>query len=293
MTPTRYLFARAAQPFGLVRRNQRMSDAATETRLLREAETHLGALVWERVEEIEDLSVEYWNLRRLAKLRAEVLEKLGHFEARLNQAQQQRAGSLVPAEDVQKGLLGERDAVLAKLKELAGRRDEVIATARSIRRTYEGLKMKQEVLAKESAATPGPNDELPKVRARLHELKAQFAELKDERQRIGSEIEENDARIGVLDTQLNRRKKAHRAEASEAFHAIGETNKELSGLRAEIGLLDSQMRLLQTDVGRRVSRQTQMDPGCAKVARPFKGLVSIMRALRRSIALNHRLAGRE
>jgi hypothetical protein len=67
MTSSRYLVARVAQAFGYVRRAQRMADAASEMHLLREAEAQLGAAIWEKVENIEALSVEYWNLRKLVK----------------------------------------------------------------------------------------------------------------------------------------------------------------------------------------------------------------------------------
>ncbi len=292
MTPTRYFFSRAVQPFGLVRRNQRMAEAATEMRLLREAEAHLGHLVWERVSEVEDLSVEYWNLRRLMEQRKSILEKLNESEAQLHQAHEQRVNLLsTPADATADEFSAERDEVLEKLKTLARRRDEVIAIARSVRRTYEGLQMKKEVLSKEAASSPEPGEDLAKVKARLAELKMRFEELKEERIQIGKEIDELDVRLDALDERLNSRRKAHRMEASEAFVVIGKTNKELSTLRAELGLLESKMRLLQTDIGRHISRQTGADPACAAAAREFRGLIAIMKALRRSIALNHRLAG--
>ena len=75
MTSSRYLVARVAQAFGYFRRAQRMADAASEMHLLREAEAQLGATIWEKVENIEELSVEYWNLRKLIKERDEVARK--------------------------------------------------------------------------------------------------------------------------------------------------------------------------------------------------------------------------
>jgi hypothetical protein len=72
---------------------------------------------------------------------------------------------------------------------------------------------------------------------------------------------------------------------------IGEGNKEVSVLRAEESLLDTQMRQLYAEIGRYVSRHVLVDPKCAAAAKKHRGLVDVMRALRRSIALNHRLAG--
>ena len=72
---------------------------------------------------------------------------------------------------------------------------------------------------------------------------------------------------------------------------IGDANKELSNLRAELGVLDIQIRQLQGEIGRFVSRHALQNNACGQAARDFQGMVEVMRALRRSIALNHRLAG--
>jgi hypothetical protein len=65
----------------------------------------------------------------------------------------------------------------------------------------------------------------------------------------------------------------------------------MSFLRAESGVLDTQMRQLYAEIGRYVSRHAKHNTACAEAASSHQGLVDVMRALRRSIALNHRLAG--
>ncbi len=290
MTSTRYLLARVGQAFGIHRRTQRMGDAASEMHLLREAEAHLGAVVWEKVEKIEELSVEYWNLRKLLKERAEVAGRLAACEDKLRKAHDERAAMLTAHSAPQQDLLDERAAILKKLEALAQKRDEIVAQARGVRRTYDGLKMKLEVLAKEDGGSE-PAGEAETVRERLRDLKRNFAELKESRTRIGKEIEAGDAEIDRIDEQLNAEKGQRRQQASEAFQVIGEANKEISTLRAELGLLDTRMRQLQSEIGRHVSRNVDINPACAEAAREQRALVDVMRALRRSIAMNHRLAG--
>jgi hypothetical protein len=51
------------------------------------------------------------------------------------------------------------------------------------------------------------------------------------------------------------------------------------------------MRQLYAEIGRFVSRNAWQHPGCQAATANHRGLVDVMRALRRSIALNHRLAG--
>lgn len=287
MTSSRYYMARFAQAFGYFRKNQRMADAASEMHLLREAEAQLGALVWAKVEGIEELSVEYWNLRKFIKERDSIREKLVGCQIRLDQAHEERSTVLNNTPEVHQELFDERVTLLSELETLARSRDEIVAEARDVRRIYEGLRMKLEVLTKEAP----DGGEIEQVKSRLTELKVRFSDLKQRRVDIGEEIGKGDAKVDIVDTQLNEKKKDRRVSASEAFQVIGDGNKEMSILRAESAVLDTQMRQLYAEIGRFVSRHAGEHPACAKAVSANQGLVDVMRALRRSIALNHRLAG--
>jgi len=291
MTSSRYYFARFAQAFGYFRKNQRMADAASEMHLLREAEAQLGFLIWEKVEGIEELSVEYWNLRKFIKERDLVRQKLTDCQTRLDQAHEERAILLNNTPEVQQDLLDQRITLLTELENLARRRDEIVAEAREVRRSYDGLKMKLEVLTKEPSGSLAHAQQIDQVRSRLVELRTKFSDLKQQRIRIGTEIEEGDAKVDIVDGRLNEKKMDRRIHASETFQVIGDGNKEMSVLRAESSVLDTQMRQLYAEIGRFISRHAAQNPACAKAAASHKGLVDVMRALRRSIALNHRLAG--
>lgn len=293
MTSSRYYVARLAQAFGYFRRNQRMADAASEMHLLREAEAQLGFAIWEKVENIEELSVEYWNLRKFVKEKEIIREKLSECQARLDQAHEERAAVLNNPTEVHQELFNERIELLTELEKIARRRDEIVKGARDVRRTYDGLKMKLEVLSKESSGSEANLEQIEKVKTRLAELKLKFSELKQQRIQIGTDILEGDAKVDLVDAQLNARKQDRRVSASEAFQVIGEGNKEISILRAENGLLDIQMRQLYAEIGRFVSRHASSHAACFTVAASHRGLVDVMRALRRSIALNHLLAGHE
>jgi chromosome segregation ATPase len=181
--------------------------------------------------------------------------------------------------------------LLSELEQLSNQRDRIVMDARDVRRSHVGLKMKLEVLANEGGDTPETRAEIAKAKERLVELRDKFSALKQERIRIGHLIEEGDAKVDAVDEKLKEKKQHRRLQASDAFEVIGEGNKELSILRAESGVLDTQMRQLYAEIGRYVSRNTRQDPACAAAAAAHHGLVEVMRALRRSVALNHRLAG--
>jgi chromosome segregation ATPase len=291
MTSSRYFIARFAQAFGYFRRAQRMGDAASEMHLLREAEAQLGAAIWEKTEGIEALSVEYWNLRKLIKERDEVRERLAACQERLDQAHEERANLLNSMPEDNQELLDERSKLLTELEGLSHQRDQIVADAREVRRAYVGLKMKLEVLTAESGGTQASGKEIMEVKMRLVELKTRFAELKKQRIKIGEEIEAGDVQVDLVDEKLKEKRQERRIMASEAFQLIGDGNKEISILRAESGVIDTRMRQLYAEIGRYVSRNAGHDPACAAASNSHHNLVDVMRALRRSIALNHRLAG--
>ena len=291
MTSTRYFIARFAQAFGYFRRSQRMGDAASEMHLLREAEAQLGAEIWEKVEGIEALSVEYWNLRKLIKERDDVRARLAARQKRLDQAHEERTNLLNSPPVIQQELLDERTALLTEIENLSLNREQIVTAAREVRRAYVGLKMKLEVLTKESAGSAHNQEDIAKVKTRLTELKNRFAGLTLDRIRIGEEIETGDAKVDLVDEKIKEQQQHRQVEASSAFQVISEGNKEISILRAESGVLDTRMRQLYAEIGRYISRHANQDLACAAAAASHSGLVDVMRALRRSIALNHLLAG--
>ncbi len=291
MTTSRYFVARFAQAFGYFRKNQRMADASSEMHLLREAEAQLGMAIWEKVENIEELSVEYWNLRKFIKEQKAIRKRLEECQIRLTQAHEERVHLLNSTPEVHQDLIDQRTALLTELEKLARQRDQLVVDAREVRRSYDGLKMKLEVLINESAGTEANKEQIEKVKNRLAELKLKFSNLKQQRIQIGTEIEAGDAKVDIVDEQLNEKRKDRRINASEAFIVIGDGNKEVAILRAENSLIETQMRQLYAEIGRYVSRNARRQPACAHAAASHQGLVDVMRALRRSITLNHRLAG--
>jgi len=291
MTSSRYFVARVAQAFGYFRKSHRMADAASEMHLLREAEAQLGKTIWENVEGIDKLSVEYWNLRKYIKEKEIVDQKLAVSQATLDQAHEERATTLNRNPEQVQEHIEHRIALLIELENLAKKRDQIVLEAREVRRAYDGMKMKLEVLTQEYSHTLPNHDQIQRVKSQLAEFKIKFSELKEKRIQIGTEIEAGDLRVDQVDEILNQKKKERIEHASEAFQIISEGNKEISTLRAESGLLETQMRQLYAEIGRYVSRNTHHDPACAAAAASHLGLIDIMRALRRSIALNHRLAG--
>jgi chromosome segregation ATPase len=288
MTTAKYFIARVALAFGISRKQRRRAEAASETHLLREAEQLLGERIWERVESVEELGIEYWNLRRLHVKRDELKEKLHEAEDLLTQAHEQRAELLGAKSEKTEDLEEERSRILAELDQLARKRDDIVRRARDIRRLYDGIKTKLEVLRAEKRDDPATEET---SRKRMAELRGQFDALKAERTEIAGEIARQNAKIDKLDTKLDEERTRHRADAAEAFQMIGEANQKISSFKAEIGLMETEMQQLYGEIGRHVSRTIKTNPVCRDATRDWSSMVDVMEALRRSIQLNHRLSG--
>lgn len=288
MTSTKYLVCLVARAFGYNRKNTRMAEAAEETHLLKEAESHLGKAIWENVEGIEALTVEYWNLRKLVKEHDRITAELESHLQQLTKAHEERTSLLGISTEPYEHLLDERQIVLNTLEEHARKRDLTVVKAEKIRRAYYGTKTKEEVLTNEGM---GDERDFAVITQRLTELKAQFAELRAERKDLAKKIAEGDIKVEMIDTEILALKKERRMKASDAFQQIGDANQEISTLRAELGVVDTQMRQLYTEIGKFVSRNTK-DPLCRKACKEMQWLVDVMNALRRSILLNHKLSGR-
>jgi len=288
MTPTKYFIARIALAFGIQRRNIRMADAATESHLLRDAELHLGSELWEKCEHLEEVSVEYWNVRKLTKEIAEKSERLAEYQAKLDAAHEERAQSLLAATGVDPEVTEQRSRLIHDLDVLAVRRDEIIAKARQVRRTYDGLKAKLEVLTESGEDI---NDKtIRNCRLRMREIKQEFDSLKQQRAEVAAKLDTKDAELRHLEDGLNRMSRTRRYDFSKTFAAISEYNQEVSSLNAEVGLLQKRKWELCAEIGRFLSRNMS-NPACAAICKKHRNLIDVMAALRRSISYNHRIAG--
>ena len=285
MTPTTYYIALIAKSFGLERRNKRLADASSEMGLLREAEYQLGKLLWEKIEGIDELSVEYWNLRKYVKEHHSHTAVMHELNDRLSVLHEKRAEILNEDSHHQEELAQRRADLLTRLEELAHKRDSLVRRAKDIRRIHEGHLTKIEVLERDGHHA----DEVTAVKEDIDALKEEFRSLKQQRTEIAEELEKGDRALDEIDAQLQQIKQEKRDRAAIVFQEIGGINRQLSEIRAEIGNCEMQIRHLQAAVGRHISRYYKRHPRCGEVAQHQRAMVEVMRLLRISIAMNHKL----
>lgn len=286
MTPTSYYIALIAKSFGYERRNKRLVDASSEMGLLREAEYQLGLRIWEKTEPVEELAVEYWNLRKQMKEKNTLTEKMANLNGQIAELHQTRASILNEISPEQIELEMHRNNQLRIMEELAHERDSVVRRAKDIRRTHEGLLTKIEVLQRDK----NEPEQIAAVEKTIEQLKEEFRTLKERRQELAKKLEEGDKTIDSLDEKANVIRQAKRDQAALVFSKMGVLNRDLSNIRSELGNIASEIRMLQSEVGRYVSRYYKRNPSCAQVASAERTMIEVMRMLRISIAMNHKLA---
>ena len=287
MTQTRYLFWRIAQTFGISMRQRHAGHAATETHLLREAEEILGRLTWADAEDLEDLSVEYWSLRRMVMKHEEILGKIESANVSLQKSHDHRAELLGMVVDSTKDLVEERSTLEDTSERLKSEHKMIVSDARAIRRRHDGIKAKLEVLVGEG----GPRSpELDASKQELLGLKKQFNTLRDRRDIVVGELESVENALEDIESRIETRRSEVRDEALGSYQNLGKVNRDLSSNRVELGSLEGQMNTLFSEIGRYVLAHHR-EPSVAKVASAHYSLINQMSALDLSIKLNRRLAG--
>lgn len=280
------MIARLLLSFGLHRKNKRLSEAADEMHLLRMAEEILGEDVWEQAEEIEALSVEYWNLRKLTIQRDKLQELAAQAGAVLDTSHEERNAILNQTNQACLALEKKRDALISNSESLIAERDKIIAQAQQIRRKFDASRTKVQVLSGEA----GTAEIIKLERSKLAGYKVDFAALKAQRDEVGERIHVLDEKIRRIEEAIAEDRKKLRVEASSAYQSIGKANRDMSKLTADIGLIDLEMKEHHCEIGRYVSNHAGSDPVCTKICKDHAHLVAQMQSLRSSIALNHKLA---
>lgn len=288
MTPSKYFLLCIASRFGYHRKSVRLGNAASETLLLKEAETFLGEAIWRKTENIEALSMEYWNLRKFTKDHETISREIRHLQGRFNETHQQRTDDWKTATDSVQELTNERKEALSHIDKLTRERDRIVTKAQDVRRSYEGLKIKQDVLRKEGNKL----DEIQKTSERLSEIRIEFEALKQQRETIAQEIAAANDRIQEIEAMVGEQKKAGKSLSAVNSQSIGDANQQISARQAQINSLNTQMRQLYADIGRYISLNISTDPECKAAGKSHRGLIDVMAALRRSIQYNWKLASR-
>jgi len=288
MTRSRYVLAALLQSFGVIRKNKRLADAASEMHLMQDGEELLGSFCWRNLEEIEDLSMEYWNLRRLDREAKAVIEKLKEAEETLANAQTNRADLIDRSKGIGQELFEDRDLLFEKIESLNVRRDEIMAGATATKRKHAALKMKAEVLKEEGAEN---KEKLTQCRENLLELKKEFNEGKTQLREVEAKIDELEEKLTYLQESINSKLEGTKGEATESFAKISKANRDITKYQADLRLIQDEQSKIFREVGRFLNLNADRID-CKKACQGHRGLQLQTRLLYRSVQWNRKLVER-
>ena len=288
MTRTRFGFAVVFQSFGLLRKTKRMTDAAFESHLMQDGEELLGKYCWKNIENIDELSMEYWNIRRLEREQKEIREKITNAERILEEAHQHRAEATDRSKELGQGLYERREELFEILDKLKTERDDVKIEAQHVKHKYEAFRMKARVLQEEGQ---GDTEQYRECREKLIKLKDTFNGFKEVLMGVENRIEVEQGSLNELQARIDQKLQGTKDETSESYSQISRANKDITKYQAELGLLQEEDSVLCREIGRYLNINFK-DPACKKVYAKHSGLLEQLTLLRKSIAWNRKLVER-
>jgi chromosome segregation ATPase len=288
MTRTRFMIAALLQSFGVLSKTKRLTDAAFELQLMQDGEELLGSFCWRETEEIEDLSTEYWNLRRLERQENHLIEQLKEAEGTLVGAQSSRAEIVDRSKEVGQELFKKRETLFEKIEYLGTERDEIMAGAALIKRKHAALKMKADVLREDE----DPDEEkIDQCQQELKTLKDDFADRKKELSEIDLQIEAKEQTLQSLQKEIEVKLQGSKGEATESFSHISKANRDITAFRAELGIINEEQAKAFREVGRFLNLNATRED-CRKASKGYRGLLEQTRLLYKSVQWNRRLVER-
>jgi len=287
MTKTRYIIARLLQSFGIDRRNKRLADAALEMHLMTDGEELLGGQCWQNIADIEELSVEYWELRRLNDEAAELQQKIAESESVLFEAQQSRAHIAGASADQNQENQSKREQTYLKFDQLNKKRDSMMTEATVVRRQHDALKLQIQVLEKDPAAV----DEINTCREKLKAVKEKFQHYKTEIDKVSARMKEEQLKLDDIQSQKREKMITPSGEVNESFVKISEANRQITNYQAELGIINDRQSALHRTLGRYFNLNAKR-ADCKKACAEHRSLLLQTQLLANSSKLNRALGGR-
>lgn len=288
MTIGYYLISSFLQHFGVRRKSKRMTDAAFETHLMQDGEEILGAYCWEKIEHIEELSMQYWSLRKLKRAEKSILSQINDAEKILASAQKQRASEVDHSIELGETFLGEQATIFESIEELNKDRDLIIAEAAKTKKRHSALKMKVKVLQEEDEAHE--SSEIHEARNELAALRKFFATDKTRLDLIEVKLEQQYDQLNRIKGKIDLAS-GPLSGASEVFPTISQANRDITKHRADLGLIQEEQAILFHEVGRFLNINS-MRIDCREACQDHRGIQEQTRLLRQSIDLNQKLVDR-
>lgn len=292
MTKSQYTIALVLQSFGITRKTKRLTDAAFEMHLAQDGAELLGALCWPKTEEIEEVSMEYWNLRRLQRDQQAIVAELEEAEKKLEQAQAKRSGIQEDSAEIDKDLYQKRDQLLRKIEKIELENEQIMAEAEKTKRRISALKMKSQVLREEAGDDPELSQKrIEKCDAEIAELKKAFLKNRESITTNQTVVKKLDKKLARIKEQIATDLKESKGDTDAAYSEISEANRAISKIRAKIGLIQNEEYPLFKTIGHFLALNAKRKD-CREACRENRALLKQIQLVLHSAQLNRKLAER-
>lgn len=276
-----------AARFGVVAPRHYLRVATEEAILLKEAQTLVGKMCWREIEDIDDLTAEYWRLRQLDAEEKEIRARVEGVQAEHDRLRGLIADPLNPVAekltDVGERLDKERDALTEQLHHL----QERISEAEGLRKRFNGLKLKLSVLKGEGAAAA----QLEEVRGQMQGVKADYSQIATKVDALRQEIDLHEEQIRAIEDE----EKNLRAQASHhervLTREVSDVSRRIVEDNARLSVIEGERVTLFVTIGRHLCRaEGQVSEPLRAVMRRYAPVIGRARSLGQSIERNRRLA---
>ncbi|MEJ6719674.1 MAG: hypothetical protein QNK82_14370 [Akkermansiaceae bacterium] len=288
MTRSRYVIAILLQSFGVILKNKRLTDASYEIHLMQDGEEILGAYCWPNIEDIEELSMEYWNLRKLKQEETTISEKVSNSNKTLSNVQNERASLADLSKGSGQELSQKRERLFEKIEALNIKRDDLLAEAQQTKRKHSALKMQVQVLKEEDS---GNQEKINDCRESLTDLRIQFTKSKEHLVEINDKVDSLKDKLSKLQEKIDDKLKGSKEETTESFTQISKANRDITKYQAELGVLREEQAKYFRGIGSFLRINSKRED-CKAACKNQRGLLEQTRLLSQSVDWNRHLAER-
>ena len=288
MTRSRYVIAILLQSFGVILKNKRLTDASYEIHLMQDGEEILGAYCWPNIEDIEELSMEYWNLRKLKQEETTLSEKVFNANKTLSNVQNERASLADLSKGSGQELSQKRERLFEKIEALNIKRDDLLAEAQQTKRKHSALKMQVQVLKEEDS---GNQEKINDCRESLTDLRIQFTKSKEHLVEINDKVDSLKDKLSKLQEKIDDKLKGSKEETTESFTQMSKANRDITKYQAELGVLREEQAKYFRGIGSFLRINSKRED-CKAACKNQRGLLEQTRLLSQSVDWNRHLAER-
>ena len=214
---------------------------------MQDGEEILGAYCWRNIEHIEDLSMVYWNLRRLNGEELKLAEQVEEAGVAVADAQKQKATYLERSKGLGDEFPEERNFLLESIEEVNRERDALRVEATRLKNRHSALKMKVKVLQKEGG---DQDSEIEETQNKLASLREAFAPKKKRMQTLNKELAAFNKQLDEIQEKMDLKASASNDELTDAYEQISRANRNITKYKAALGLLQEEQAVLFGEVGR-------------------------------------------